>query len=56
MDKPMRRASMRKSIRPLCPREGLSQAKGLRTSARIDTTIHTVISVLSLRDKRVTRT
>ncbi|MFU0840914.1 MAG: hypothetical protein ACFWUJ_20925 [Pseudomonas fragi] len=56
MDKPMRRASMRRSMRPLCPRDGRNHARGLRTSARIDTTIHTVISVLSLLDKRVTQT
>jgi hypothetical protein len=30
---------------PLCLREGRNQASGLRISARIDTTSHTVISV-----------
>ena len=48
MASPMRRASMRKAMRPLWRREGRSHASGLKTSARIDTTIHTVICVLSL--------
>ncbi|WP_256667351.1 MULTISPECIES: hypothetical protein [unclassified Pseudomonas] len=52
MAKPMRRASIRKAISPLCRREGRSHANGLRTTARIDTTIQTVISVLSILDER----
>ena len=48
MANPIRRASIRSAIRPLWRREGRSQASGLKISARIDTTIHTVICVLSL--------
>ncbi|WP_256674830.1 hypothetical protein [Pseudomonas sp. LD120] len=52
MAKPMRRASMRIAIKPLWRREGRSHANGLKTTARIDTTIKTVISVLSIFDER----
>jgi hypothetical protein len=43
---------MRKAINPFWRREGRNQANGLRTTARIDTTIQTVISVLSIFDER----
>jgi hypothetical protein len=43
---------MRKAINPLWRREGRNHASGLRTTARIDTTIQTVISVLSIFDER----
>lgn len=46
MAKPMRRASMRRAMRPLEWRDGRNHARGLKTSARIDTTIQTVICVL----------
>jgi hypothetical protein len=48
----MRRASMRMAIRPLWERDGLSHTRGLKTTAMIDSTIHTVISVCPRRPKR----
>lgn len=47
---------MRTAIKPLWRREGRSHAQGLKTTTRIDTTIQTVISVLSILDERAVAT
>jgi hypothetical protein len=51
MARPMRRASMRRAMRPLCARDGRNHASGLKTTNRIDTTNQTVISLLPIFDE-----
>jgi hypothetical protein len=45
---------MRKAILPLCLRVGLSHANGLNMSARIDSTIQTVIFLLPGNNQQLT--
>ncbi len=53
MANPIRRASVRRAIRPLWARDGRSHARGLKTTNRIDTTIQTVICVHPILDERL---
>ncbi|VVN49237.1 hypothetical protein PS619_06282 [Pseudomonas fluorescens] len=53
MARPMRRASMRRAMRPLCARDGRNHASGLKTTSRIDTTNQTVISLFPILGERI---